>query len=113
MNWGGVIKNLGRSALALTLLLSLPAYGQVGAPGMSGVNPGTAAGSGGGGGGSPGGTNGQVQYNNNGSFGGFTVGGFLSTTSNTLNVVTGTSGAAIPLLNGANTFSGADTFSSS
>jgi hypothetical protein len=33
---------------------------------------------GGGGGGSPGGTNGQVQYNNLGSFGGFTIGGDCS-----------------------------------
>lgn len=41
-------------------------------------------GSSGGGGGSPGGTNGQVQYNNAGTFGGFTVGG-----DGTLNTGTG------------------------
>lgn len=48
---------------------------------------------GGGGGGSPGGSSGQVQYNNSGSFGGFTVGGdgTLNTGSGAL-VVTKTNG---------------------
>ena len=48
-----------------------------------------------GGGGSPGGTNGQVQYNNSGSFGGFTVGsdGTLNTSTGAL-IVTKTNGSA-------------------
>lgn len=75
----------------------------------------------------PGGTNGQVQYNNSGAFGGFTVGGdgTLNTSTGSLIVTktngvsfgtaatqnTGTSGANIPLLNAANTWSLAQTFS--
>lgn len=81
---------------------------------------------GGGGGGSPGGANGTVQYNNSGSFGGFTVGGdgTLDTSTGTLiitktngvafgtaaTVNTGTSGATIPLLNANNNWSGVNAF---
>ena len=51
--------------------------------------------SGGGGGGSPGGTGGQVQYNNFGSFGGFTVGGDCTLNTSTGNeVCTKTNGVA-------------------
>jgi len=80
----------------------------------------------GGGGGTPGGSSGQVQYNNAGAFGGFTVGGdgTLNTGTGALTVTktngvsfgtaatqnTGTSGATIPLLNGNNTYSGTSTF---
>lgn len=54
---------------------------------------------GGGGGGSPGGTNGQVQYNAFGSFGGFTVGGdgTLNTTTGAL-TVTKTNGTSFSTL---------------
>lgn len=54
---------------------------------------------GGGGGGSPGGTNGQVQYNAFGSFGGFTVGGdgTLNTTTGAL-TVTKTNGTSFSAL---------------
>ena len=80
-----------------------------------------------GGSGSPGGTNAQVQYNNAGSFGGFTVGGdaTLVTSTGALTVTksngvsfgtaafvnTGTSGATLGLLNAANTWSATQTLS--
>jgi hypothetical protein len=53
----------------------------------------------GGGGGSPGGSNGQIQYNNSGSFGGFTAGGDLTFsapnfTLNTVNSNPGTYGSS-------------------
>lgn len=70
----------------------------------------------------PGGTSGQVQYNDNGSFNGFTLsqdctldvttGNITCTKTNNVafgtaaTVNTGTSGATIPLLNGNNTLSG-------
>ncbi len=72
------------------------------------------------GGGSPGGSNGQIQYDNAGSFGGFTVSGdaTLNTATGAITVTksggvafgsaafdnVGTSGATIPLLNGQNTW---------
>lgn len=78
--------------------------------------------------GSPGGTSGQIQYNNSGAFGGFTMSGDCTITASTGAIVctksngssfgtaafdnTGTSGGTIPLLNGNNTFSGTDVFSS-
>jgi len=76
---------------------------------------------------SPGGTNGQVEFNNAGVFGGFTVGGdgTLNTATGALTVTkssgtafgtaafdnTGTSGPVIPLLNASNAFSALDQFS--
>lgn len=55
----------------------------------------TIASTGGGGGGTPGGSSGQIQYNNSGAFGGFTVGGdgTLNTGTGAL-TVTGSSGNA-------------------
>jgi hypothetical protein len=50
----------------------------------TGVLSGTGSACGSGGGGTPGGTSGQIQYNNAGAFGGFTVGG-----DGTLNTATG------------------------
>jgi len=47
---------------------------------------------GGGGGGTPGGTNGQIQYNNGGTFGGFTMGGDATVNPST-GVLTLTAGA--------------------
>lgn len=74
----------------------------------------------------PGGSPGQVQFNNTGVFGGFTVGGdaTLNTGTGALTVTksngvafgsaafaaVGTSGATVGLLNGGLTFGGADTF---
>jgi len=76
---------------------------------------------------SPGGTNGQVEFNNAGAFGGFTVSGdgTLNTSTGALTVTkssgvafgtaafdnTGTSGAVIPLLNGGNAWSALNQFS--
>jgi hypothetical protein len=40
-------------------------------------------------GGAPGGSNGQIQYNNSGTFGGLALGGALTTAANTLNVAAG------------------------
>ena len=81
-----------------------------------------------GGGGTPGGSSGQVQYNNAGAFGGFTVGGdgTLVPTTGVLTVTksggvpfgtaafsnTGTAGATIPLNNGGFTQSGTVNFTS-
>ena len=79
----------------------------------------------GGGGGSPGGSSGQLQYDNAGVFGGFTLAGDCTisvptitcakTSGNAFGTAAiqniGTSGATIPLLNGNNTESGAITFS--
>lgn len=74
----------------------------------SGFGPGNC---GGGGGGSPGGSNGQIQFNNSGSFGGFTmptgilVGGAgpsmtAASYSNIINLFTGCSGSLVPSANG-------------
>lgn len=80
----------------------------------------------GGSGGTPGGSSGQIQYNNAGAFGGFTVSGDGTLNSSTGALVvtktngsafgtaaivnTGTSGATIPLLNAANTWGATQTF---
>jgi hypothetical protein len=64
----------------------------------------------------PGGSSGQIQINSSNSFTGITLGGDCTfstpnVTCTTLNgKAVGTSGATIPLLNGTNTFSGAQTF---
>ena len=84
--------------------------------------------SGSGGSGTPGGISGQIQYNNSGSFGGFTMSGDCTIVTSTGAITcaksggqnfgtaafqnTGNSGASIPFLNGTNTWSGANTFSS-
>jgi hypothetical protein len=66
---------------------------------ISGTWPNQTINATGGGSGSPGGTSGQVQYNNSGSFGGFTVGGdaTLNTSTGAL-TVTKTSGTAFGAL---------------
>ena len=77
---------------------------------------------------SPGGSNGQIQYNHAGAFGGFTVSGdgTINTSTGALTVTkssgssfgtaafvnTGTSGATVPLNNGGFTQSGAVNFTS-
>ena len=76
----------------------------------------------------PSGTYGQIQWNNNGLFAGFTMAGDCTVVASTGVITctksngtsfgtgafanTGTSGATLPLLNGNNTFSGANTFNS-
>lgn len=91
---------------------------------VSGI--GSDCGSGGGGSTPPGGTNGQIQFNNSGSFGGFTASGdaTVNTTTGAVTVSksggtafgtaafdnTGTSGATIPLQNANATFSGQTSF---
>lgn len=83
----------------------------------------------GGGGGStnPGGTNGQIQYNNSNSFGGFTMSGDATIVPSTGVITvaksngsafgtaafanTGTGGGSVALLNGLNTWSAQQTFS--
>ena len=75
---------------------------------------------------SPGGSNGQIQYNHAGAFGGFTVSGdgTINTSTGALTVTkssgssfgtaafqnTGASGANLPFLNGNNTWSGTNAF---
>ncbi len=59
---------------------------------------------GGGGGGTPGGTNGQIQYNNGGAFGGLTIGSGLSSSGGTLSA---TGGAPTYVVTNTYTSSGA------
>lgn len=74
-----------------------------------------------GGGGTPGGSNGQIQYNNAGAFGGTATGtGVLTAIGNAVDgsgglltyASIGTSGAKVPLLNAANTWGAAQTLGS-
>lgn len=104
LDQNGTSKRVTTSSLMLgSLVLGIPNGGT----GLSSVGPtGTclqsnglslfygSCGSGGGGGGTPGGTNGQLQYNNAGTFGGYTVGSGLSVVGGAL--VSTSTGAAAP-----------------